>query len=341
MEKVLVIYDGKKGISSEVVSNQILKGLRALGHDCEIHHVDKNIPPALIKDRVVVNTSYQSVHKMFKSIRFGGIPKKGITAVRVNWNIECTPPQKLEYFGYYMQSKYMGVPLISLAHSPHNHSLITGDIKEFFSPSTARMMLPQFRQITFGVDLDMFKPSGGVPDKYNAIVPYNRVNEGQKKISLHHATTLAVRTALLLKGHDLKTNFYYADGFGPQDKKYVDEEGVYNFQLQPDTRKRYLKNCQKSGIFLSTAGMESFGIYYLELLASGVVGVFHDRPWVKKLLPDYKYSVPASDLKACMLHVLKNYDEARDYIINEVRPFIEERYALNRYMKNLSQLIEE
>jgi hypothetical protein len=88
-------------------------------------------------------------------------------------------------------------------------------------------------------------------------------------------------------------------------------------------------------MFLSTSQWESFGIYYLELLCSGVVGVFQDRPWVRELLPGYRYIVSTKELVSTLQHVRENYDEARAYLLAEVIPQIRKAYDLKAFCQGL------
>ena len=80
---------------------------------------------------------------------------------------------------------------------------------------------------------------------------------------------------------------------------------------------------------------------YLELLASGVVGVFLDYPWVRDLLPGYKLMAKDQDTAADMLHyVYSNYEKCRQYVIDEIRPFIEQNRSSAAFCAGVYDVLE-
>lgn len=116
------------------------------------------------------------------------------------------------------------------------------------------------------------------------------------------------------------------------------EGNIYAFETQPD-RAGYKVNASKTGVFLSTSRYESFGIYFMELLLSGAVGVFQDYPWVRSLLPGYPFVAPASEIVPMMLWVQANYAEAKAMIAEPVETY-RGMYRLDRFVDELADLIK-
>jgi hypothetical protein len=94
-------------------------------------------------------------------------------------------------------------------------------------------------------------------------------------------------------------------------------------------------------LFLCTSNYESFGLYYLELLASGAVGVFLDKPWVRALLPGYRYVAKKDDLLGMLKHVREHHAEAKQYIQENVLPFIRATYTIDRFAGELFKNLRE
>jgi hypothetical protein len=110
---------------------------------------------------------------------------------------------------------------------------------------------------------------------------------------------------------------------------------AYRFLEQPRTRDEYRSLVQDRGMFLCTSLSESFGIYYLELMLSGAVGVFLDKPWVRSLLPNYKLVYSEAELAAAYLSVYRNWDQYYEYVQKEVVPWVRQTYDLDKFVQGL------
>ena len=113
------------------------------------------------------------------------------------------------------------------------------------------------------------------------------------------------------------------------------DQTAYAISQQPETREGYVKNARRCGMFFSVARYESFGIYYMELLFAGAIGVFLDRPWVRKLIPEYPFIVAANEIVPCMMHIRENYAEVRADLHANVLPALRDRFSLSGFVESL------
>lgn len=52
------------------------------------------------------------------------------------------------------------------------------------------------------------------------------------------------------------------------------------------TREGYWEALARTTAFVATAREESYGLEYIEALLAGVIGIFHDSPWARAILPE-------------------------------------------------------
>lgn len=214
-----------------------------------------------------------------------------------------------------------------VVHSPHSYSEVSKTFKSLLSPAKQKALGQNLKYIPYGIS-DEFSPTRRDPLKW--IVPYNRVNQGQKNLSAHREITEKFK--IMMRG---KTEHRFivigAAGF----EKDADLS-AYEVVQQPDTREGYLQLIADRGAFLCTSNYESFGIYYLELLCSGIVGVFLDKPWIRGLLPDYPLIAEnQAQAVALMKDVTENYDKWYAIITEQWIPFIRQTYDLKRFATSI------
>lgn len=125
---------------------------------------------------------------------------------------------------------------------------------------------------------------------------------------------------------------------GVTSKKLIQDLGAYEVREQ-GTRQQYVEWIADRGAFLCCSNFESFGIYYLELLLSGCVGVFLDRPWIMKLLPEYPLVGPKEALLPMMSDLVDRFPYWQERIRTETIPQIQSRYSMERVQSQFLQLI--
>lgn len=236
------------------------------------------------------------------------------------------------YVGCLLKPKVNGIPIKHVSHSHHTDSGVKEFLRKWLPPSVAGEVASRLSVNLFGISPEFMQDGENAPDLM--IVPYNRVNQSQKNLKLHVEISRQYVQWASAKGFDPKIDFFYAGKFSPDKKSYDVGADLYHYQPQND-RPTFIASASRYGTFLSTSMYESFGIYYLELLASGVVGVFLDRPWVRRLLPDYRFIAAKSDLPGMLAWVRENHAEAREYVIQTVRPKIAVDYSLDRFCAQL------
>lgn len=319
-----------EGFSISIISQQIKEMFEADGQ--EVHweldsaksfkHAHKNI---------VICTQPNALIRLLAE-PFTMSPRLILSLLLSNWE-EHTPWVRKAYLAAVLDGKNSGTPLVTIVHSQHTYDMMVKDARQWFSPSNVQQIAQNLILELFGVG-DEFAATGvNAPDRL--IVPYNRIVQSQKNLDLHiklsrQYAVLAAQRGLPVPVHD----FLHAPAYDPAKIAEEKEIGtdVYDFRPQFKGRQEMAEGVRQYGMFLSTSMFESFGIYYLELLKSGVVGVFLDRPWVRKLLPNYPYVAKSEDLVPMMLEVRTHYGDAQTELREYVIPEIEKRYSLKRFM---------
>lgn len=256
-------------------------------------------------------------------------------------HIQCIGPKVYPYHEYVcylstlVKPKMSGIPVYHFNVSPSTEKEFHEISRKFFSPSVCREIAKQSSTNYYGLE-DGFKIHADAnPD--SLVVPYNRWEPGQKNLPLHMQLSLVYRTYCENHGRPFEQVFYInEDDRKRKEKEIPDHAGqVYDFRDQFYDRQEFYENIGRHGIFLSTSVRESFGLYYLELLLAGVVGVFQRYPWIEGLLPEYPYMGSENELVPMLAWVRDNYAEARARVINEIAPIIRERYSQQTYLSRI------
>lgn len=257
-------------------------------------------------------------------------------------HIQCIGPkvyplhEYLCYLSTLAKPKASGIPVTHVNVSwstEHDFKAITRD---WFAPSKARGILERAVTIPYGIE-DGFVPwVDANPD--SVVVPYNRWEAGQKNLPLHMRLSRLYALQAEMDGRKVETVFYRnADPYGQAKAKDVPAEAseIYDFRDQFYDRPTFRAEIGQHGLFLCTSLRESFGLYYLELLMAGVVGVFQSYPWIEHLLPEYPYIVSEPELLPQLAWIREHYEEARVRIRDEIIPLIAARYGQARYLEGL------
>lgn len=173
----------------------------------------------------------------------------------------------------------------------------------------------------------------GLNDPALWVVPFNRWVQ-QKSPELNAEITAKALSVLAMRGHrNIRATMYVAARYysGVQDRTGL----PWVVEPQPESRQEYVNTAQRSGISLCTSSFESFGLYYLELIACGCVVVFLDRPWIRELLPGYPYIADAKDLPALLVYVFENFPECKSRVSSLWMEDFRGKYMLRRYVDRL------
>lgn len=328
MKEVVLIGHEEDGLSVKLVTDQVEAGLSAQGWAVErLPRTAKSLAPA--HQKLVLCLEPTLVSRLLADPRY--LRPKALASLFVTNLEEMAPLERLPYAGAFLSKTYAGIPVQHLVHSAYTEQAFNAYVQGLFQPSHAREFRANQKTLWYGIS-DDFKPGPADPDLL--VAPMNRVAVFQKRCDLHAEITGRYLLASQRQGRRPTCRFFHVPGAGPSDKSCKFDRSAYEFQEQP-AREAYPAKAREHGLFLSTSEWESFGIYYLELLASGVVGVFLDRPWVRTLLPSYRFVASKADLLPMMLHVRQHWDEARRYVIEEVRPWIMRERSLRAFHENL------
>lgn len=332
--EIAILRNFTPGLSITLVADALAKHFEAAGyHVAQIDTKTRDFDVSACHKRHVLSLDDRALPDALT--RSGYVFPRRIVSLWVrNWE-ELSPIQQVTYLACFLKPKVSGAPIVHVSHSLYTDRLVRDFGRKTFAPSVARTLEEQLRVNLFGIS-ETFA-ARGVNDPDRLIVPYNRVNQSQKNIKLHVEVSRQYKTWAELHGYEPTIDFFYADAFRPERKDYDVGEDVYRYAPQLTDRDAFSAALPAYGLFLSTSLFESFGIYYLELLASGVVGVFLDRPWVRQLLPGYRFVAGKGDLASTLVWVREHYSEAQDYLSKEVIPFIRERYAFDRFCRDLLQ----
>ena len=332
--KITVVATGKEGISTTILGDQVVEGLKNEGHDVIEVRVDGRSGTGMnCKDLSRLPVICLVEHKMATIMQNLRYSRPTAIASVFTANVEGYDlPDMLAYMALFFKSECNGVPVRHVSHSHHTASMVTALGREYLRPAIQVGLEQNAKVRLYGIEA-CFTAGENDPDRL--VAPMNRVVQRAKNIKLHSEVTTTYAILAGRRGFKPRTSFFHAPGFGPDDSGAGFTRDAYDFHAQPTDRAVYVANARSTGMFLSTSAFESFGLYYLELLASGAVGVFLDKPWVRALLPGYRFVAKPSDLAAMMLHVREDYAKSRDYVLAEIAPFIRETYSIPKFCRSL------
>lgn len=237
----------------------------------------------------------------------------------------------------YMLLSALETPIVS--HSYAINQDLVNRVRKLFSPAIQRRILDNLMLIPYGVGAAYtFKKKSGKSLR-NFVAPFTRAVEDHKRFSVHQQVTLKTSTLLKLKGFDMVTAFYASS---PK-LSHTDSKDMTGYDVRPIVlgRQEYAKELEQFAFSISTSDYESFGLYYVELLMSGVIVVFSDYPWVRQLLPNYRFVSPDKDLPAMVAYVRENYDVCFEYLEVEVLPVLREKYLLSAFASTLLEKVSK
>lgn len=227
------------------------------------------------------------------------------------------------------------VPIV--VHSPTIYEALRVKAKKLLSPSFQKILSKNLIHIPYGV-LDIYthknKPHSA---ESTYITPFTRCVETHKKYSDHRNLTIKTNTFLKNNGFDSITKLYYAS----PELSHIESVSTDGYEIHPILNNRcdYATMLNTIGHSISLSDNESFGLYYIELLLSGVIVIFADYPWVRKLLPNYKFIVPKKDIPLVALAIRRDYSKHYQYIINQVIPELKMKYTLDIFANKLLQCV--
>lgn len=196
-----------------------------------------------------------------------------------------------------------------VAHSPQLFRQLQATLASTFSPHFRRSYSDNLKRIQYGVGPEFQDRLRN--DKQRWLCPYNRLNETQKNFRVHVEAMIQFKRLMNKLGTPIENDVVLMDHKRSNRERYAGALTEYNVITQQPDRSKYPDLLNNYGGFLCTSHTESFGIYYLELLASGAVGVFLDKPWVRDLLPEYPYIVKKDELANACGYVVGNYEIAK------------------------------
>lgn len=281
---------------------------------------------SLAHAKLVICIAWEWTSPLLKVKRFLHFDKL-VTFLASNFEEESLP-EKFQIIGLTLSGSLV-------VHSEHTRTQISTFALKYLNMSTVRLLASRLNTRLYGVE-SVFTLSPDT-DKNNWIVPYNRINQTQKDLNLHQELTSKIASAISLgTGDKLDTLFIASTNLWTKVKpaEYPD----YRFVEQPKNRDDYRVLIRDRGFFLCTSNYESFGIYYLELLLTGTIGLFVDKPWVRFQLPNYKHIYSAQDIPAAALMVYRDFEAQKQYIATEVAPWIRKTYDLDKFVQGLQSV---
>lgn len=324
LHRVTIHGENIAGSAITNVGNSIRTALIAHGLEVAMDYDFKNL------NGFVINLLPHHITRIEGAKRFTGINKI----------VNVFAPNVEEY----SPSEMASIALSALKHpmvcpSDYAHRSFMDFVVKYFSPEIIMKLGKNIHTIPYGINPQFsgkFNPANA--DRF--IVPFVRDNQGQKRIKLHHdiSKTIAkdVKNAF---SRDISTTFLYNPVFLKKESLYPSYEMKEVFESQV----LLSLDVRDYGFFISTSQFESFGLFYLELLASGVVGIFADKPWVRSLLPhDYPFIYPDKLLGKKALEVYAQVingdcDEAKKAILS-AQSHIRTMYSWDTFASAVSAL---
>lgn len=329
---VTILVNAGPGYSTHNLARQLSEHLTARGVEVQIAGKSN----ALFGDcskRHLISLHTDAVWPSYKYARYGH--PASVMHIQAIGPKVYPEHEYVAYLSTLAKPKFSGIPVSHISVSPSTDDETLERVRKWFAPSVGRAILSNVHSIHYGIEEGFTIHAPASP--YNLVVPYNRWEPGQKNHAGHMKASLAYKIMLESAGSPYQQTFYYhIDAFNPHKDVPKEALDVYSFAPQFDDRAAFKANIGKSGMFLCTSVRESFGLYYLELLMAGVVGVFQDYAWIRKLLPEYPYIAKEADLVPMMLWVRDNFGVARSRILEAVHPVIRERYGQARYLDGIT-----
>lgn len=323
--KILILGETTPGLSPTIMGNDAMRAFKARGHDVEFSDVGSpgrpdTKPAGLSKlgGRHVLSLSEFKVPAIPSIMRYQ-VPKS-VLSIYVGNMEDKAEADTIFYLSQFVgRSNFFHVP-----HSKHTDRVGSAIARKWLAPSVVKSIALQTRVVPYGIE-GGFEPGKNDPAKM--LAPFNRAS-AQKNLEMH---TFVLQKYQAFTGGTC--TMWHAPGFGFSEDSKLDLS-VYQISEQFADRDQFKKTVRDFGMFLCTSKFESFGIYYLELLASGLVGVFLDRPWVRDLMPDYPFIATAEELPALLVWVRQNYEEARKMVASSVIEAVN-NYSVERFYDDL------
>lgn len=323
------LYVGKDmgaGQSFRVMAAYIKDYLLGCGHD----PVVASKVGELSGSDIVLNFIVEGVHAVEEERRYVGY---GPQACLFASNVEEHTKYKLTGYLSSMES------VTFIAHSPYHYDNILSAIG-VFHPVHLKKLRANLKLIPWGVGAEFYSTNEN--DKKLWMLPFNRWQESQKQATKCTDVCVSARDVLAWKGEKGIVLRFNTMSISWEKETFKKRSNLLEVHACPENRGDYIALCQKVGMFVSTSSYESFGIMFLELIVSGAVGIFLDRPWIRKLLPEYKLLVEnLADLPKMTVFVYNNYDRYASYLKKKVIPYIRETYSIPKFCKEITSCLEE
>lgn len=320
-----------EGTSIWVMAQDIKQAFEELGIEVDIH-TGKSFKE--FNKKHVLSLREHTTGKVMQAKRFMGM--KTYTAMHTRHFNELTEAEWIGMMAQFYKGKSGAQPIRMIAMSPHTWQEIRERIARYFSPGVGKKILENTKQISYGVASMFTDTDKNNPDLF--IVPFNRPKSTM--MSALNRVTMETNVMIGRTGRKVQHHFRHAPGYGPERLPSWDAS-MYVVEEQPKLREQYAEQARNYGIAISVSESETFGLYFLELLMSGVVVVFRDAPWVRKLLPGYQYMYEMKHLSTGVYNVWCKYDEARKYLQSTVQPYIREHYTVKHFVQSYLKLIGE
>lgn len=323
--KVFVFAENVPGTAITNMALQLTARLKEMT-DWEVASVDKI--GQIAAGSKIINLMPDQLPKLVKQRRY--VPNKGLVTIFSSNPQEMSNPE----LAFTLMHAH-GTEIV--AHSQYTYSHLSNFAKTLFAPSIARELLEHVHHIDYGIE-EGFEPSKDEQNyAHRWVVPTNRYVNSQKRLKTQHEIHQKAVNLITSKRGDanIKIDFAYHPKWRPNFAETPFP--LWNSFEQETDRALMKKRLQKYGIFVSTSAYESFGLFYLELLFSGVIGLFVDHQWVRNLLPGYPLITGAGDMPAMLCWAHENPWEAHEKIRDAVNA-ARTRYSLRTFTEKLITL---
>jgi hypothetical protein len=335
----ILLYTLNADLSPKFFALDLARTLQELGHEAEVVYTTDHWG-----GEYVVNLRETRNVQLLQSQRFLGA--KAI-AMNLTGNVEDLGADgSLVTTLYHLRkNRHSGAAIRLFAISPYQHQQIKTLVRRTFAPALGRTILTNVEASRWGVSSAVTWGTENDPD--NWIVPANRIDptDKQKCLVAHQQTTQKIGTLLAnakapIQRHDFFVNddAHTAKVTKPKITRQQAEQ-TYAVLPQRTDREEYFDGLHAYGMALCTSKFESFGLYYLELLKSGVVVVFESYKWVQDLLPGYPFIASREDLAPMAVAVRLNHEDAR----RQVRDYLtaaEGGYELKSHAQRILTFFE-
>lgn len=286
---------------------------------------------------VLLNSALNAQFAMRSCLEDTGVRVSRDTPILVGWNNDVTHSIK--------EGQFVVSPIYE---EQSCHAMAVSDYNQFFIPyelelacESAKKFL-SFASVKKLRDTAIVEPMGIDFTEIGKVIPANHGKRDLKEFRFFYGGSFATKKRmdemlLIVKelyrcGKPVKFMITSQMKEIPAGSKDLNDPDVKSFtEINFGcNRSKFIEKMADGDVFFAFTKNESMGLAYFEMLYSGMIGIFWDRPWLKGLLPiNYPFKASSFEDAGKMAHwIVEHWNEARDMVNKcDVQAFLEYKFG--------------